>query len=121
VGRLLSERDYSRKINRRQLAISSLHQDEHLSTYITQKRVLWEHGWPVIHLDTKKRELIGLFKSPGTTWCRDPHRVNAYDFRSLAERVAIPYGIYDPVRNAGHVFVGTSTDASEFAVDAIVW
>jgi hypothetical protein len=20
--------------------------------------------------------LIGLFKNPGTVWCRDPHRVN---------------------------------------------
>jgi DDE family transposase len=65
--------------------------------------------------------LIGLFKNAGTTWCRDPHRVNIYDFRSLAEGIAIPYGIYDPRFNAGYVFVGTSADTAEFAVDALVW
>lgn len=86
-----------------------------------QKQAFLERGWPVIHVDTKKRELIGLFKNPGEVWCRDPHRVNVYDFRSLAEGIAIPYGIYDPVRNAGYVCVGTSADTSELAVDAITW
>jgi hypothetical protein len=80
-----------------------------------------ERGWPVISVDTKKRELIGWFKNAGAIWCRDPHRVNMYDFRSLAKGVAIPYGIYDLARNAGFVFVGTSADTGEFAVDAITW
>jgi hypothetical protein len=44
-----------------------------------------------------------------------------YDFRSLAEGIAIPYGLYDPNLNAGYVFVGTSADTSEFAVNAIAW
>ncbi|MBN1479632.1 ISAzo13 family transposase, partial [candidate division KSB1 bacterium] len=26
-------------------------------------------GDPVISVDTKKKELIGLFKNPGRTWC----------------------------------------------------
>ena len=121
VGRLLSKQDYSRKVNRKQLAISSPYRDEQFGYMHAQKRAFLEHGWPIIHVDTKKRELIGLFKNPGTTWRRDPHRVNVYDFRSLAEGIAIPYGIYDPVRNAGYVFVGTSSDTAEFAVDAIAW
>jgi hypothetical protein len=121
VGRLLSLQDYSRKVNRKQLAISSPHRDEQFEYLHAQKQAFLERGWPVIHVDTKKRELIGLFKNAGATWCRDPHRVNIYDFRSLAEGIAIPYGIYDPVRNAGYVFVGTCADTSEFAVDAIAW
>ena len=121
VGRLLSKQGYSRKLNRKQLASSSPHRDEQFGYMHAQKRAFLEHGWPIIHVDTKKRELIGLFKNPGTTWRRDPHRVNVYDFRSLAEGIAIPYGIYDPVRNAGYVFVGTSSDTPEFAVDAIAW
>jgi hypothetical protein len=121
VGRLLAKQDYSCKVNRKQLAISSPYRDEQFGYMQAQKRVFVEHGWPIIHVDTKKRELIGLFKNPGTTWCRDPHRVNVYDFRSLAEGIAIPYGMYDPLRNAGYVFVGTSADTAEFAVDAIAW
>jgi hypothetical protein len=62
-----------------------------------------------------------LFKNAGMTWRRDPHRVNVYDFRSLAKGIAIPYGIYDPRYNRGYVSVGTSADTVEFAVDAIVW
>jgi hypothetical protein len=121
VGRLLSAQDYSCKVNRKQLAISSPHRDDQFGYIHVQKRAFLERGWPVIHVDTKKRELIGRFKNPGATWRRDPHRVNVHDFRSLAEGIAIPYGIYDPVRNAGYVFVGTSTDTPEFAVDAIAW
>jgi hypothetical protein len=33
--------------------------------------------------------------------------------------MAIPYGIYDPVRNRGSVFVGTSHDTPQFAVENI--
>ena len=32
---------------------------------------------------------------------------------------AVPYGIYDPRRNAGAVYVGASADTPEFAVTAI--
>ena len=86
-----------------------------------QKQAFSQWNWPIIHVDTKKRELIGPFKNPGQVWCRDPHRVNVYDFRSLAEGIAIPYGLYDPRLNAGYVFVGTTADTPEFAVDAIAW
>ena len=121
VGRLLEQLDYSRKVNYKQIAISSPYRDEQFQYLEGQKQAFLKRGWPVIHVDTKKRELIGLFKNPGAVWCRDPHRVNIYDFRSLAEGIAIPYGIYDPVRNAGYMFVGTSADTADFAVDGIVW
>lgn len=121
VARLLSLRDYSRKVNRKQLAVCSPHRDEQFEYMQGQKQAFLEHGWPMLHVDTKKRELIGLFKNPGAVWCRDPHRVNVYDFRSLAKGIAIPYGLYDPRLNAGYVFVGTSADTSQFAVDAIAW
>lgn len=121
VARLLREQDYSLKGNRKQLAVSSPYRDEQFQYLQGQKQVFWERGWPVISVDTKKRELIGRFANAGTIWCRDPHRVNVYDFRSLADGIAIPYGIYDLIQNAGFVFVGVSADTGEFAVDAIVW
>jgi hypothetical protein len=121
VSRLLDVRDYSRKVNRKQLALSSPYRDEQFQYMQGQKQAFLQQDWPIVHVDTKKRELIGLFKNPGEVWCRDPHRVNVYDFRSLAKGIAIPYGIYDPVLNAGYVIVGTSADTPEFAVDAIAW
>lgn len=121
VGRLLREQKYSLKINHKQLGDSSPDRDTQFQYLEAQKQAFLERGWPILHIDTKKRELIGLFKNPGATWCRDSHRVNVYDFRSLAEGIAIPYGMYDPLRNAGFVFVGTSADTGEFAVDALTW
>jgi len=121
VGRLLTERDYSRKVNHKALAVSSPYRNEQFEYLQGQKQAFLERGWPIFHIDSKKRELIGLFKNPGTVWCRDPHRVNVYDFRSLSKGIALPYGLYDPVQNAGFVYVGTTADTAEFAVDAIVW
>jgi hypothetical protein len=121
VGHLLEVLDYSRRVNHKALALSSPHRNEQFEYLQSQKQAFFERGSPVIYVDTKKRELIGLFKNAGTTWRRDPHRVNVYDFRSLAEGIAIPYGIYDPRYNEGFVSVGTSADTAEFAVDAIVW
>ena len=121
VGRLLELRDYSRKVNRKQLAVSSPHRDEQFQYMQGRKQAFLQRNWPILYVDTKKRELIGLFKNPGEIWCRDPHRVNVYDFRSLAEGIAIPYGLYDPQLNTGYVFVGTAADTSEFAVNAIAW
>ena len=121
MQRLLEMLDYSRKVNHKALASSSPHRDEQFEYLQSQKDAFFKRGSPVIYVDTKKRELIGLFKNAGTTWCRDPHRVNVYDFRSLAKGIAITYGIYDPRYNEGFVYVGTSADTAEFAVDAITW
>jgi hypothetical protein len=76
-------------------------------------------GHPVISVDTKKKELIGTFKNAGTTWCQQAEPVNDHDFAQDAVARAVPYGIYDLVHNQGYVYVGTSGDTADFAVDAI--
>lgn len=89
-------------------------------TYISQMRQSFhEQGWPIISIDTKKRELIGNFKNNGTLWCKKALGVNAYDFKTLSEGVLIPYGIYDVTKNSGFIVGGTSCNTSEFAVNAI--
>ncbi len=42
-----------------------------------------------------------------------------HDWKSLAEGVAIPHGLYDLALNIGYVQIGTSHDTSEFACEAI--
>jgi hypothetical protein len=78
-----------------------------------------EEGWPVLSVDTKKKELIGNFKNPGASWSRRGDEVNAHDFLKDASCRAVPYGLYDCLANRGHVVVGTSADTPAFAVDAI--
>ena len=76
-------------------------------------------GLPIISVDTKKRELVGLFKNAGVAWDREPVLVNDHDFRSDADGIAIPYGVYDVQANRGTMFVGTTYDTPDFAVDSV--
>jgi len=77
-------------------------------------------GEPVISADTKKKELIGQFKNAGRTWHREAKKVKDHDFRSEAEGIAAPYGIYDIQRNFGALVVGRSADTPEFAGNSIL-
>src|SRR4249920_269428 len=79
---------------------------------------------PAISVDTKKKELIGVYANGGAEWSPEgqPERVNVHDFadRTLGEFAkAIPYGIYDVANNEGWVSVGDVADTAEFAVESI--
>jgi hypothetical protein len=76
-------------------------------------------GWPILSVDTKKKELIGNFKNAGATWGPVGAVVSAHDSPSDAQCRAVPYGLYGVLANRGHVVVGTSVDTPAFAVDAL--
>jgi hypothetical protein len=78
-------------------------------------------GWPVISVDTKKKELIGEYHRPGRTWQRrgQPVQVRDHDFADEDTVRICPYGIYDIAANTGFVSVGTGCDTGAFAVNAI--
>ncbi len=81
-------------------------------------------GDPVISIDTKKREPIGEYATPGREWNpkNQPLQVRDHDFadRDLGDHSkAIPHGIYDIANNQGWVTVGVTHDTGEFAVNSI--
>ena len=78
-------------------------------------------GWPVISVDTKKKELIGDFKNGGREWQLkgEPVPVRVHDFIDKELGKAVPYGVYDVLRNEGWVNVGISHDTAEFSVESI--
>ena len=78
-------------------------------------------GDPIISVDCKKKELIGNFKNNGKEWhARGKNTVvNVYDFQSLADGKAAPYGVYDTLKNTGFVNVGIDHDTAAFAVESI--
>lgn len=80
-----------------------------------------KNGWPIISVDTKKKELIGNFANPGKTWAKNPIDVLDHDFINAGKGKLVPYGIYDINRNIGYVHCGMSKDTPEFAVDSLVW
>jgi len=105
-------------------------QDEPFN-YIAKTRIAFlNNGLSVISVDTKKKELIGNFKNPGTRYKKESDLVNDPDFAQYALGKAFPYGIYDEDRYEGFVYVGqspwdrkkkmfTSHDTPEFAVETI--
>jgi hypothetical protein len=120
VRRLLKAKRYALRGNRKRLTKESAPQRDRQMRYIArQRRTFQKAGKPVISVDAKKRELIGNFKNAGRTWRQRPIAVLETDFLSDAKGKALPYGIYDPTRNAGYVVIGVSHETAEFAVAAI--
>ncbi|MEV8639458.1 ISAzo13 family transposase [Streptosporangium sp. NPDC051023] len=78
-------------------------------------------GQPVISVDTKKKELIGEFKTAGRQWrpAGRPVQVAVHDFPDRDLGKAIPYGVYDLTADSGWVNVGTDHDTAAFAVESI--
>ena len=93
-------------------------QFEHINATAT---AFLERQQPVISVDTKKKELIGDFKTAGREWqpSGQPEPVRVHDFPGDAVGKAIPYGVYDMARNEAWVSVGRDHDTPAFAVAAI--
>jgi hypothetical protein len=120
VRELLRQHDYSLRGNVKRFTGPPHPNRNRQFRYIeAEKAEFLAAGLPVISVDTKKKELIGNFKNDGRTWCRCADEVNAHDFKQDASARAIPYGLYVLNQNRGFVFVGTSADTPQFAVDAI--
>jgi Rhodopirellula transposase DDE domain len=118
VAKLLKELDYRLRVNHKKLSgKTDPDRDAQFAYIAAQRQSFASRGLPIISVDSKKRELVGNFKNPGATWSQKPTLVNDHDFRSHAEGIALPYGIYDLAANHGCLFVGTTHDTPAFAVD----
>ncbi|HZY31604.1 MAG TPA: ISAzo13 family transposase [Candidatus Methylomirabilis sp.] len=123
VARLLTELDYRLRVNHKKLsrgpASKRTERNEQFEYINAIRQSFLDSGDPVISVDTKKKELIGLFKNPGAAWAKVATPVRDHDFRSEAKAMAAPYGVHDLGANQGHIFVGISHDTPQFAVAAI--
>jgi hypothetical protein len=120
VARLLRQQRYSLRTNRKRLA--GRHDPDRDRQFRVLARRRWyflRRGWPVLSVDTKKKELVGNFKNAGRCWRRQARDVFDHDFPSWAIGRAIPFGIYDIARNEGYMVVGTSRETPQFVTAAI--
>ena len=118
VCKLLRQMGYALRVNHKKLTASSPTDRDEQFGYIANRRESFaRRGLPIVSIDTKKKELIGNFKNAGSAWQRKPVLVRDHDFRSDADGIAIPYGVYDVQANLGSLFIGTTHDTPEFAVD----
>jgi len=78
-------------------------------------------GLPVFSIDTKAKERLGRLSRKGRVWTQRAQAAFDHDFPSWADGVIIPHGIYDLLRNRGHINIGLSHDTSQFACDSFRW
>jgi hypothetical protein len=73
-------------------------------------------GYPVLSVDTKKKELLGRFYRKGKTIGNQSVSCYDHDFPSFSSGKVVPLGIYDTGRNEGYLLLGESFDTAEFNV-----
>jgi len=122
IGRALKSKGFSMKANKKNIEGTS-HPDRDGQFQLINKTVkdFLATGDPIISVDCKKKELLGNFKNNGREWQPkgSSEVVNVYDFPSISDGKAVPYGVYDRLTNTGFVNVGTNADTSAFAVESI--
>ena len=87
--------------------------------YIAKLRAQYERwDWPVLSIDTKKKEILGDFFHPGRAYTDGRVIVQDHDFVTAEQRL-VPYGVFDTCRNEGFMYLASGVDTSELACDAI--
>lgn len=84
-----------------------------------KKNEFIDAGLPVFSIDTKKKEILGLFYREGKAYSTDDIEVYDHDSKSFSEGDVIPHGIYDIVTNTCYLTIGKSKDTAEFMRDNI--
>lgn len=90
-------------------------QFEHISEL---RRWYERRHWPVISVDTKKKELLGEFFRPGRAYTNGLLHVQDHDFVNSQHRL-VPYGVFDTASNEALMYLALGSDTSELACDAI--
>lgn len=78
-------------------------------------------GNPWFSVDTKSKEHLGRLYRKGRVRGSSSFEAFDHDFPNWADGVLIPHGIFDSVRNRGHVNLGLSHDTCQFACDSLQW
>jgi hypothetical protein len=122
VGTLLANQGYSLQGNRKTLEENSHpDRDDQFQFIATRVADNQAQGQPVISVDTKKKELVGLYKNGGRAYRPkgNPIKVKGHDFEDKELGKVAHYGVYDLMHNEAWVNVGTDHDTSAFAVESI--
>ena len=121
VDRLLrNELHLSRRKMEKTLAMGqNVDRDAQFQRMNQRKQYFLARGWPVLSIDTKKKELLGRFERTGKAWTDDPLQAWDHDFPSSSWGKVIPYGVYDLAANEALVYLAGGADTGELACDAI--
>jgi len=122
VWTLLDQLGYGMQSNRKTRESGDHPERDAQFLHISEKvQQFQQTGFPVISIDTKKKELIGRFKNAGREWQKkgEAEELNVHGFADKERGKIVPYGVYDLTYNQGWVAVGVNHDPDEFAVATI--
>jgi hypothetical protein len=120
IRRLLKKHNYRRrKAQKRETMKNVENRNEQFENIAKLKSEYTKAGWPVISIDTKKKEYIGNFYREGHIYTQEVITTWDHDFNSFAEGIVIPHGVYDLIQNKCYISIGTSKDTGELACDSI--
>jgi hypothetical protein len=121
VDRLLrDELGLSRRKMEKTLSMGqSADRDAQFQRMNQRKQYFLARGWPVLSIDTKKKELLGRFERAGKAWTDNRLQAWDHDFPSSSWGKVIPYGVYDLAANEALVYLAQGADTGELACDAI--
>lgn len=120
ISRLLYDHGYRRrKAQKKRTMGQHADRNDQFEKIARLKQEYLDAGYPVISIDTKKKELLGSFYRDGVTDAVNPTIVNDHDFSSSSSGKVIPHGIYDIKKNEASLHLNTSSDTSEFACESI--
>jgi hypothetical protein len=94
------------------------HRDDQFRRIARLRAKYEQHGWPVLSIDTKKKEILGNFFHSGRAITDGRVRVQDHDFVTAEQRL-VPYGVFDTVRNEALMYLSRGADTCELACDAI--
>jgi len=115
IARLLRQQRFSlRTCRKRKAGLHDPDRDRQFQYLIRLKRRFLSRKWPVISVDTKKKEWIGNFKNAGRCWRQTERDVLDHDYPTWAIGQAIPIGIYDLAHNDGFMVIGNSRETATF-------
>jgi hypothetical protein len=123
VGRLLKKHGFSLQGTAKTLE-GDQHPDRDAQFRYINEQVKGHQaaGEPVISVDAKKKEQLGLLPMAGQEWRPAGQPVEVEDhsfFAGPRVETVVPYGIYDVSANTGWVNVGVDHDTAAFAVASI--
>ncbi len=120
AARLLRATGYALRVNQIRLAgAENPDRDASFDSIVALRSRCKEAGIPIISVDTKKKELVGRFRNPGSRWVRVADQVNDHDFRFDADGNAVPYAVHDLQANTVIFFVRLSHNTPQFAAECI--
>lgn len=108
-----------RQIGKSEAMGQSEDRNEQFETLFAYRDDFLGKGWPVLSIDTKKKELLGRFRRDGKAWTDGDPSAWDHDFPSSSWGKVIPYGVYDLARNHALMYLAQGADTGRLAVDAI--